>query len=134
MATLHASPAATQQAVAAAAGDPYDVLIRCAPRQDGTTEEIWVRRSWENVAIELVKAGNERALWSTKRGGAAQRREEVQEKIRRIWREEADPIGMPQDTAAALLGFTRASLFNILTYRVGGAGKRSTAPAQHVTH
>lgn len=113
-------PAATTRALAAAAGDPFDITITAAPRYTGLADQVMVRRSWAAVAGDLAQAGIRRADHSSHRGevGAALR-EPVQDEIRQLW-DKAARLGMPVQTVADLLGVSRQAVYNIIQNKVAG--------------
>lgn len=123
-------PADPTRARAAAAGDPYDVVVTCAPRYTGQSDQIVVRRSQEAVAVALAKAGVRRADSSHHRGEAgAVLREPVQEEIRELWKK-AIQVGISTQAGADLLGVTRAALYNILEVKVGTSPRSEARKAQ----
>lgn len=101
------------------------VPITCAPHYDGTEEVIPVWREWLPVAEKLVAAGAQRRKYSSARGGERlQRLNDAWDEIRKLWDQEARPLGMPKQDAAMLLGISRQGLDNILSYKVGGRAVR----------
>ena len=105
-------------------GEARTVLMTCTPRWDGDEEVILIRPSWAPVAEKLVTVGRRRAelpLPSPQRREEreAQIREEIWGEIRRVWLNEAEPLGMPKSTAMQLLGISRQAFYNIVNRRVG---------------
>lgn len=98
------------------------ITIQCPPRVTdrrgddlGAGETITIPALWEVAARKLVEAGWDRAVTSANRGRDGKHLLRVAwTKIRHTWFDAAAPAGIPQTTAAKLVGVSRAQFHTII--------------------